>query len=514
MQLFGFELRRKKEEEITTSIVSPENTDGAMVVDNALAGFYTATLDLDSAIKSETDLIRRYRQIALYSDCDSAIDEIINEVVVSNDGTTLVELDLEDVDLPETIKTKFQDEFKYILRLLDFQATAYDLVRDWYIDGRMHFYVILGQNPKDGIKELRYIDSRKIKKVKNIKKGKTKSGVDIITDVDEYYIYNDKGIVESNTVGSRLSLDSVIYSNSGFVDKNSGMILSFLNKAIKLVNQLKYIEDSIVIYRISRAPERRIFYIDVDGLNKMKSEQHVAEQMAKYKNKIVYDATTGEVSDAKRHLSMMEDFWMPRRSNKTTEITTLPGGMNLGNIEDINFFQNKLYKALNVPMSRMQSQQGVFDIGHSSAISRDEVKFAKFIDRLRNKFSKIFTDALRVQLVSKGIISLDDWEEIRLNVKYDYQKDNLYAELKDTEILNSRLGALAQADQYVGKYFDDLWVRKTILKQSDEDIKKIDARNKILAKQQAQLQAEQQAAMQPQEQEEQEQEDQYLPPQE
>lgn len=509
MQLFGFELTRKKQPEIE-SIVSPENIDGSMVVDNALAGFYTATLDLDSAIKSESELIRRYRQVALYSDCDGAIDEIVNEVVVSNDGTTLVELDLEDTDLSESIKTKFQEEFLNILNLLDFQNNAYDLVRDWYIDGRIHFFIIFGDNIKDGIKELRYIDSRKVKKVKNIKRSKSAGGAEIITNVEEFFLYNDKGIVESNTSGNKLSNDSVIMANSGFVDKNSGMVLSFLHKAIKVVNQLKYIEDSIVIYRISRAPERRIFYIDVDGLNKMKSEQHVAEQMAKYKNKIVYDAGSGEISDSKKHLSIMEDFWMPRRSNKSTEVTTLPGGMNLGNIEDINFFQNKLYKALNVPMSRLQSQQGVFDMGHSSSISRDEIKFSKFIDRLRNKFSKVFTEALKVQLVSKEIISIEDWEEIKTNIKYDYQKDNLYAELKDTEILNSRLAALAQADQYVGKYFDDLYVRKQILKQSDEDIKKIDARNKVTEK--ARMAAE--SAMNPHPEQTEQDPDQYQAPEE
>lgn len=488
---FGFEIKRKKEE-FREDIIPPENTDGATVVDNALGGFYTATLDLDAAIKSETDLIRRYRQVALYSDCDSAIDEIVNEVIVSSDGNNIIELDLEDVEIPKNIKDKFQGEFKTILKLLDFNNSAYDITRDWYIDGRINYYAIFGEDPKEGIQELRYIDSRKIKKIKNIKKSKNKTGVDVITDIEEYYIYNDKGISDTNSVGIKFKPDSIISANSGFVDKNTGMVLSYLHKAMKIVNQLKYIEDAIVIYRITRAPERRIFYIDVDGLNKMKAEQHVAEQMAKYKNKIVYDATTGEVKDNTRHLSMMEDFWMPRRGNKSTEITTLEGGQNLGSIEDINFFQNKLYKSLNVPMSRLQSSQGVFDIGHSSAISRDEIKFSKFIDRLRSKFSKVFTESLKIQLIAKGIISIEDWENIEPNIKYDYQRDNLYSELKDTEILNNRLAALAQANEYVGTYFDDLWVRKQILKQTDEEIDRIDKRNAIINKQNALVQQTQQ----------------------
>lgn len=480
--LFGYELIKKKTQE-ETSIVPPENNDGSVVLDGAIAGYYSATLDLEGQIKNESELIRRYRNIAMYSDCDSAVDEIVNEIIIEEDGKPLVELNLDNVKLSESIKKLFNAEFETILGLLNFNNNGYDLVRDWYVDGRLAHYVMLHEAASEGIKEFRFIDPRKIKKVKNVKKQKNQQGIDIVTNVEEYFAYNDKGISDPSA-SIRLSTDSVIFTSSGNVDKNSGMILSYLHKAIKPVNQLKYIEDAIVIYRISRAPERRIFYIDVGTLPKLKAEQYVNDLMTKYRNKIVYDANTGEVKDDRKHLSMMEDFWMPRREGgKGTEITTLQGGQNLGNIDDIEYFQKKLFQALNVPLSRLQSGGGMFDIGRSSAISRDEVKFSKFISRLRLKFSGLFRDALRIQLVSKGIIDLETWDTICNNIKFKFQDDNMYSEIKDADILNQRLQSLNLIEPYVGKYVDEIWVRKNVLKQSDTDIEQIDKRNLELKKQ-------------------------------
>lgn len=480
--LFGYELKKRQVKE-EPSVVSPENTDGSVVFDGAIAGYYSASLDLEGQIKNESELIRRYRNTAMYSDVDSAIDEIVNEILINEEGKDLVELNLDNIKLSDSIKNIFNEEFKNILGLLNFNNNGYDLVRDWYIDGRLAHYVILNQDTKQGIKEFRYIDPRKIKKIKNVIKSKTSQGVDVVTKTEEYYAYNDKGITDtSNSV--KISSDSIIYTPSGNIDKNTGMILSYLHKAIKPVNQLKYIEDALVIYRISRAPERRIFYIDVGNLPKQKAEQYVNDLMTKYRNKIVYDANTGEVKDDRKHLSMMEDFWMPRREGgKGTEITTLQGGQNLGNIEDIEYFQKKLFQALNVPLSRLQQNGGMFDIGRSSAISRDEVKFSKFIDRLRLKFSSLFIDAMRIQLISKGIVDSETWDSIKNNIKIVYQNDNMYSEIKDADILNQRLQSLTMIDQFVGKYVDEIWVRKNILKQSDDDIKEIDKRNNELKQQ-------------------------------
>ena len=477
MNIFGFEITRNKAQEVQQSVVAPALDDGATVV-NSAAGYYAQVVNLEATIRNENDIIRRYREIAQYPDCDSAIDDITNEAIVAEEDSAPVEIVLDDLKIPDTIKKKITDEFKNVLSLLKFDQRGHDIFRSWYIDGRMYYQILVDEaNVKNGIVELRPIDPRKIRKIKNVKRERNPQGVEIITQIEEYYIYNDKGITEGNVKGVKLPLDSVIHVPSGLVDQNTGMSLSYLHKAIKLVNQLKMMEDALVIYRISRAPERRIFYVDVGNLPKMKAEQYVNDLMNKFKNKVVYDATTGEVRDDRKHLSMMEDFWMPRREGgKGTEITTLPGGQTLGQIEDIQFFQNKLYQALNVPMSRLKGDQG-FNLGRSSEITRDEIKFTKFIQRIRKKFSNIFLDALRLQLILKGIISPDDWEEISQNIRFDFMKDNHFSEIKDSEIMQGRLNILSTIDPFVGKYYSPSYVKKHILRLNDEEIKEIDAEN-------------------------------------
>ena len=533
MQLFGFEIKRKQGQELP-SVVPPSAIEtGSTVVNTGVnaGGYYGMVMDLEGTIKNENDLIRRYREVSQYSDCDGAIEDIVNEAIVADEDRRSVELELDELKVSASIKTKIKEEFDNVLRILKFDERAHELFRSWYIDGRLYYQILIDEeNIKQGIVELRYIDPRKIRRIKNIKKERNKQGVDVVKEIEEYYLYNDKGITEQTTQGVKLALDSVVYCPSGYVDQNTGMMMSYLHKAIKPVNQLKMIEDSLVIYRISRAPERRIFYIDVGNLPKLKAEQYVTDIMNKFRNKIVYDATTGETRDDRRHLSMMEDFWMPRREGgKGTEITTLPGGQNLGEIQDIEYFQQKLYHALNVPISRLQPQQG-FSIGRSQEISRDEVKFNKFIVRLRKKFSVLFSNALRVQLIAKGVIRADEWDEIRPFLKYDYLEDNHFSELKDSEILMQRIQSLQAMDPYVGKYYSQAWVRKNILRLDEDDIEQIE--KEIADEQELQLgQAEkagmldgaQQAATQnymmqnteqPEEQEQQPQEEQQAPEEE
>ena len=481
MQLFGIELGKKKTvKQNPLSVVPPSSDDGSTVITTAsgAANYYGLVLDMDSIVKNENDLIRRYREVANYSDCDSAITDIVGEAIVTDDDKS-IELQLDDLKVSESIKKKITEEFEEVLRLLDFEEFGPDVFRQWYIDGRVYYQVLIDEsNIKNGIVELRKIDPRKIRKIKNVQKARNDKGIDVVTGIDEYYIYNDKGISEQTSQGVKLSLDSVIYCPSGLIDPNSGMTLGHLHKAVKPTNQLKMIEDAVVIYRISRAPERRIFYVDVGNLPKLKAEQYVNEIMNKFRNKIVYDATTGETRNDRKHLSMMEDFWMPRREGgKGTEITTLPGGQTLGQIEDVQYFQNKLYQALNVPLGRLQPSTG-FSIGRSTEISREEVKFNKFITRLRKKFSNLLSDALRIQLISKGIIREDEWYDMKQNIHFDFQRDNYFTELKDNEILMTRLAALQQIDLYVGKYYSVEWVQKNVCMQSDEDIEEIQKQNK------------------------------------
>jgi hypothetical protein len=478
MQLFGFEIKRKEEQDLPSVVTPSSVADGATVVNTGVnaGGYYGMVMDLEGVIKNENDLIRRYREVSQYSDCDGAIEDIVNEAIIANEDKKPVEIVLDEVKVSEPIKKKIREEFGNVLDLLKFDERAHETFRTWYIDGRLYYQILINSdNVKDGIVELRYIDPRKIRRIKNIKKEKQAvTGVEVVKEIEEYYLYNDKGITEQTTQGVKLSLDSVVYVPSGYVDQNSGMMMSYLHKAIKPVNQLKMIEDALVIYRISRAPERRIFYVDVGNLPKLKAEQYVSDIMNKFRNKIVYDATTGETRDDRRHLSMMEDFWMPRREGgKGTEITTLPGGQNLGEIQDIEYFQQKLYHSLNVPISRLQQQQG-FSIGRSTEISRDEVKFNKFIVRLRKKFNMLFANALRVQLVAKNIIKPEEWDDISSKIKYDYLEDNHYSELKDAEILGQRVQILQQLDPYVGKYYSQAWIRKNVLRLDDEEIEQIE----------------------------------------
>ena len=503
MQIFGLEITRKKEQQQTPSIVAPYVDDGSTIVSSAAAGYYSQVLELEARIKNENDLIRRYREVAQYADCDSAIEDVVNEAIVAEEDKQVVEVNLDDVKLSAGIKTKITDEFKTVLNLLEFNENGHDIFRSWYIDGRIYYHILVDEsNVKNGIVELRPIDPRKIRKIKNVKKEKNDKGIEIVKEIEEYYLYNDKGITETTVQGVKLPLDSVVYVPSGLNDANSGMAIGYLHKAIKLVNQLKMMEDALVIYRISRAPERRIFYVDVGNLPKIKAEQYVNDLMNKFRNKVVYDASTGEVRDDRKHLSMMEDFWMPRREGgKGTEITTLPGGQTLGQIEDIQFFQQKLFQALNVPMSRLKGETG-FNLGRSSEITRDEIKFNKFVQRIRKKFSNLFLDALRVQLILKNIINPDDWDEIKGNIRFDFMRDNYFAELKENEILQGRLNTLQAIDQYVGKYYSIEWVKKNVLQMSDEDIKEIEKQKEDdrkaeldLASHQGNVQVAQQSAM-------------------
>lgn len=472
MQFFGFEITRKKERELD-SVVAPPPVDGSTVINTGVnaGGYYGMVMDVEGVVKNENDLIRRYREVAQYSDCDSAIEDIVNESIVVDEQGKCVKMNLDAVDVSPNIKKKINEEFQNVLKVLKFEERAHDIFRSWYIDGRLYYQILIDEkNMKQGIVELRYIDPRKIRRIKNVIKEKNQQGVEVIKAVEEFYLFNDKGITEQTTQGIKLSIDSIVYVPSGYLDQNTGMMMSYLHKAIKAVNQLKMIEDALVIYRISRAPERRIFYIDVGNLPKVKAEQYVTDIMNKFRNKIVYDATTGEVRDDRKHMSMMEDFWMPRREGgKGTEITTLPGGQNLGDIEDIQYFQNKLYHALNVPVGRLQEQQG-FSIGRSVEISRDEIKFHKFVSRLRKKFATMFTDALRVQLAAKNIMRPEEWDEIKQDIRYDFVEDNHYSELKDNEVLMARLATIQQMEPYIGKFFSMNWVKKNVLQQTEQDI--------------------------------------------
>lgn len=474
-EFFGFEVKKKKDKmQVMGSVVSPTPDDGSTVVSGA-AAYYGMVVDLEGVVKNENDLIRRYREVAQYPDCDNAIEDIVNESIVSDSDEEPIKIVLDDLKLSDGIKKKITEEFDNVLDLLDFEEKSHEIFRSWYIDGRLYYHIIIDdKNVKAGINELRYVDPRKIRKIKKVEKKRNEKGIEVVVDVQEYYLYNDKGINENTTQGVKLSIDSIIYCPSGLVDSNTNMMLSHLHKAIKPVNQLKMIEDSLVIYRISRAPERRIFYIDVGNLPKLKAEQYVNDIMNKFRNKVVYDAATGEVRDDRKHLSIMEDFWMPRREGgKGTEITTLPGGQNLGDIADIEYFQNKLYQALNVPISRLQAGQP-FNLGRASEITRDEVKFNKFINRLRKKFTILLKDALRVQLIAKGIIRADEWDDIVRDIGFDFRKDNFVAELKDNEVLQQRVNLLQQLDPFVGKYYSIPWIRKNVLKQDEEEIKEID----------------------------------------
>ena len=479
-ELFGFRIERpKKAEGSVPSFTTPTADDGTL--DIAGGGFFGQILDTDGREKTDLDLIRRYRDIAQQPECDTAIEDIINEGIVSNEDDQAVQITLDRLPYPEKIKRKIREEFSEVLRLLHFEQKGHDIFRRWYVDGRLFYHKIIDtKNPKHGIIELRYIDPTKIRKVRQVKKQKdTSTSVDMINSVDEYYLYNEKGLSSAGTGGGgsglKIAPDAISYAPSGSVDGNSGRVLSYLHKAIKPVNQLRMIEDALVIYRISRAPERRIFYIDVGNLPKIKAEQYLKDVMNRYRNKLVYDATTGEIRDDRNHMSMLEDFWLPRREGgRGTEITTLPGGSNLGEIDDITYFQKKLYKSLNVPISRMESDAG-FSLGRASEITRDELKFTKFVQRLRKRFTQLFHDVLKTQLVLKGIITIEDWSNLKEHIQYDYLKDGYFSELKNAEMMRERLSLVNEVSPYIGKYFSVEYIRKVVLRQSDDDIIEIDS---------------------------------------
>lgn len=475
MQIFGFEILKKKQEELKT-VVQPDNDDGAVNLSSNAAAYYSQVVDMDTNIKNENELIKRYREISLLPEVDEAITEIVNEAISYDEDHESVKLDLSKLKLSDSIKAKINDEFHTVLELLNFKEKCYEIFHKWYVDGRLYYLINLDpQSPRKGIQSLQKIDARKIRKVRNIEKGvDKKTGLEVIQKIDEYFIYNEKGIGGSTANGIKLSLDSVVYVPSGFIDENTNIVLSYLHKAIKPANQLKMMEDAVVIYRISRAPERRIFYIDVGNLPKVKAEQYVTDIMNKYRSKVVYDANTGEVRDDRKFMSMLEDFWMPRREGgKGTEITTLPGGQNLGQMEDVDYFKQKLYQSLNVPISRLQPNQN-FSLGRSNEITRDELKFMKFIDRLRNKFSVLILDCLRIQLIAKNIIVPEDWDKIKNYLNIKWTVDNNFTELKQTELYQNRFAALQLVDPYVGKWFSPQWVQKNILKFTEEEIKQID----------------------------------------
>lgn len=483
-ELFGFEIKRKeqeKEDAKKQSFVAPLEDDGSSYI-QAGGGYFGQYVDMSGTegAKSEADLIRRYRDIAMHPECDAAIEDIINESIVSDTKAAPIELITDDLELPETVKKMVREEFDNIVELLQFNHYGHETFRKWYVDGRLFYHIIIDEkNPKKGILELRPIDPTRIRKVKEIEEEKDpKTGAQIIKSIQEYYLYQDASMTKSNS-GLKISKDAVQYTTSGLLDTSRKKVLSYLHKAIKPVNQLRMMEDSLVIYRLSRAPERRIFYIDVGNLPKGKSEEYLRSIMNQYRNKLVYDASTGEIKDDRKHMSMLEDFWLPRREGgRGTEISTLPGGENLGQIDDIFYFQKKLYRSLNVPVNRLE-QEAQFSLGRSTEISRDEVKFQKFINRLRKKFSWLFLDLLKTQLLLKGIITESDWREIKENIAVDFIRDSYFSELKEAEIIRERLELLAQLDEYVGNYFSKEWVQKNILRQSDEDIeamsKQIDA---------------------------------------
>ena len=476
--LFGFEISRKKEEvkqETNKSFAVPQNDDGAVVIQSG--SYYGTYVDLDGVVRNEIELITRYREMSMQPEIEGAIDDIVNEAIVSEDNGQCVELNTDDLKQNDAIKKKISSEFDYVLKLLNFGSTGHDLFRRWYIDGRLFYHLIINEKrPQDGIQELRYIDPRRIRKVREIQKTKDQTGMEVIKQVKEYYLYNERGVIGAHSnMGAKIATDAVVNVNSGLMDSKRAMVLSYLHKAIKPLNQLRMVEDATVIYRLSRAPERRVFYVDVGNMPTIKADQYLRDIMVKYRNKLVYDSTTGEIKDDRKHLSMLEDFWLPRREgSRGTEIQTLPGGMNLGELEDVKYFEKKLYKSLGVPVSRLESTQG-FSLGRSTEITRDELKFNKFISRLRNKFSTLFDDLLRVQLVLKKICTEEEWNEFKEEIWYDFLKDNNFDELKESELLTSRMQTLQMVDPYVGRYYSKMWVRKNILMQSEDDIEEIDA---------------------------------------
>jgi len=476
-ELFGFTIARKKtedEQEKLPSIVSPTQEDGSIEI--APGGAYGTYVDLEAKAKNESDLVSKYREMSIQPEADYAIQDIVNEAIVVDENSGPCEIVLDKLQQPATIKKKIRQAYAEVFNMLDFQNNAYDIFRKWYIDGRLYYHIVIDEtNLKAGIKDLRYIDPRKIRKVKEpIKEKDKRTGVTVYKGSNEYYMYNPKGITTANQAqGVKIAKDSIAYCHSGIVDNRGSMIYSNLHKAIKPLNQLRMLEDAVVIYRLARAPERRIFYIDVGNLPKMKAEQYLRDMMVKHKNKLTYDATTGEVRDDRKFMTMLEDFWLPRREGgRGTEITTLPGGQNLGEMEDVDYFRRKLYKSLNVPTARME-QENQFQLGRASEITRDELKFNKFIKRLRNRFSMLFDEILEIHLALKGVTTRKEWQQMKQDIYYDFMEDNHFTELKDTEIMTERLRLLGDIDSYVGKYFSEQWVRTNVLRLTEDEVEEI-----------------------------------------
>ena len=480
IKLFGFEIVRKNGGETPPSPITPQLEDGAINIQTG--AHYGVYVDLDGSYRTEVDLITKYRTMAMQPEIESAVEDIVNEAIVHNNSGDVVKLVLDKLNQPDKIKNMIRTEFENILRLLDFNNFGSDVFRRWYIDGRMYYHAVIDpQNPRDGIQQLIYVDPRRIRKIRNITKKK-ENGIEVVDRIDTFYLYNEKTVnnnvqspqlLGSYAGGTKISEDSVIHLTSGLFDPAKSTVLSYVHKAIRPMNQLRFVEDATVIYRVSRAPERRVFYVDVGNMPKMKAEQYLKDIMTKFRNKLTYDATTGEIRDERKHMSMLEDFWMPRRGEgKSTEITTLPAGQNLGQMDDVNYFEKKLYKALNVPYSRMEASSG-FSLGRSNEITRDEIKFNKFVDKLRSRFSILFDELLARQLTLKGICTLDEWNQFKQAISYDYIKDNNFTELKEAELLQNRLNSLNVLQPYVGTYFSKRWVQENVLCMDEQQIEKM-----------------------------------------
>lgn len=488
-ELFGFSLdkgdQKKKKQQGLVSPVAPNNDDGTVTI--SAGGYYGQYVDMEGVSKNEFQQIRKYREVSLHPEVDSAIDEVVNEAIVADGDDSPVEIELSNLDQSDSIKKRIREEFNEIKRLLQFDKKCYHIFRRWYIDGRLYYHKVIDVNkPGEGIKELRYIDPMKVKKMREVKKKPTAGQGDNqklnYGDVNEYYLYNPKGIFNhkaavslagNDQLGVKIAPDAITFCTSGLMDMNQNLPLSYLHKALKAVNQLRMIEDSLVIYRMSRAPERRIFYIDVGNLPKVKAEQYLREVMSRYRNKLVYDASTGEIRDDKKFMSMLEDFWLPRREGgRGTEITTLPGAQNLGELKDVEYFLKKLYKSLNLPPSRVGEEKG-FSLGRSNEILRDELKFIKFVGRLRKQFSHLFNDMLKTQLILKGVITVEDWELMEQHIQYDYLFDNHFTELKEIEMIGERLNLVERMQPFLGVYYSNDHIKRQILQQKESEIEEI-----------------------------------------
>lgn len=481
IELFGFEIKKKPAEVVEIPSFSPvETDDGALTV--SAGGAYGTYLDLEGSAKTEAEIVAKYREMSIQPECEQAIEEIVNEAIVKDGNKNIVDINLDDLDsikVPERIKDLISEEWNTVSELFNFNNYGYEIFRRWYIDGRMYYHVMIDEtNPRLGIQELRFIDPRKIRKVRNMRRER-RGNIFVNTVVSEFYMYSERGYRGSSMTGMenqglRIAKDSIVHITSGLTDKDNKLVLGYLHKAIKPLNQLRMLEDATVIYRISRAPERRIFYIDVGSLPKMKAEQYVKDMMTRHKNRLVYDATTGDIRDDRKFMTMLEDYWLPRREGgRGTEISTLPSGQNLGELSDVRYFEKKLYKALNVPMTRLDPETSGFNLGRSAEITQDELKFQKMINRLRLRFSQLFLHALEKQLVLKGILTTEDWAEYKNKIHFNFNTDSYFSELKDAEILRERLTTLEQITPYVGMFYSQEWIKKNILQQSDEDIEEM-----------------------------------------